>query len=313
MKRCEHAIPEVQTIGGSVFDIQRFSLHDGPGIRTLVFLKGCPLRCTWCSNPESQKFLREIMFNASKCIDCGTCSEICPQNAIRKNRSFHRIDRELCDTCGNCCEECPTQALQWSGKHMSVAEVLAEIEKDREFYENSGGGVTFSGGEPLSQPEFLKNLLIECHSHGIHTAVETCGFCRWEYLQDIIPFTDLFLYDLKHMDPVEHKKLTGYDNARVLENLEWLCKETANIIIRMPIVPRLNDSESNLTAAAKLMDRLNIKEIHLLPYHNYGESKYDMLGSDYSLKDLNTLSEQNLEAPKRIFEKHGLKVNIGGE
>jgi pyruvate formate lyase activating enzyme len=156
-------------------------------------------------------------------------------------------------------------------------------------------------------------LLIECHSHGIHTAVETCGFCRREYLQGIIPFTDLFLYDLKHMDPVEHKKLTGYDNARVLENLEWLCKETANIIIRMPIVPRLNDSESNLTAAAKLMDRLNIKEIHLLPYHNYGESKYDMLGRDYSLKDLNTLSEQNLEAPKRIFEQHGLKVNIGGE
>jgi pyruvate formate lyase activating enzyme len=313
MKGSEHAIPEGQTIGGLVFDIQRFSLHDGPGIRTLVFLKGCPLKCIWCSNPESQKFPREIMFNASKCIDCGTCSEICPQKAIRKNNTTHRLDRNLCDACGNCCEECPTQALQWSGKYMSVAEVLAEIEKDREFYENSGGGVTFSGGEPVSQPEFLKNLLIECKAHGVHTATETCGFCQWEDLQNIMPFTDLFLYDLKHMDPVEHERLTGHDNKRVLENLEWLRKEGADIIIRMPIVPGLNDSGSNLTATAELMDRLKLKEIHLLPYHNYGESKYEMLGDDYSLKDLKTVSEQDLEAPKRLFEQYGLIVNIGGE
>lgn len=298
---------------GLIFDIQKFSVHDGPGIRTIVFLKGCPLECVWCSNPESQKFPREIMFNASKCIDCGTCIDVCPQNAIKEDNKRYRIDAKLCDLCGSCCEECPTQALKWSGQRLGVSEVLVEIEKDREFYESSGGGVTFSGGEPLGQLEFLKELLMACNKRGIHTAVETCGFTKWEHLETIISHTDLFLYDLKHQDSIVHEKMTGYDNRLILENLEKLSNTDANTIIRVPIVPGFNDSDKNLIETAKFLKKLHLKKIHLLPYHNYGESKYNMLGKDYSLKDLNALSEKDLKAIKQLFEKHGLTVNIGGE
>jgi pyruvate formate lyase activating enzyme len=298
---------------GLVFDIQRFSLHDGPGIRTIVFLKGCPLKCVWCSNPESQKFHREIMFSASKCIDCGTCMEVCPQNAIKEDNQDYRIDTELCDLCGKCCEECPTQALQLSGQHLSISDLVSEIEKDREFYESSGGGVTFSGGEPLGQPEFLKDILVACVERGIHTAVETCGYTKWENLENIIPHTDLFLYDLKHMDAATHEKMTGYDNRLILENLDKLSRTDANIIIRMPIIPGVNDSEKNLIDTAEFMKKRHLREIHLLPYHNFGENKYHMLGKDYDLKDLNTLSDQDLAASKQLLEQNGLTVNIGGE
>ncbi|MBW1697025.1 MAG: glycyl-radical enzyme activating protein [Deltaproteobacteria bacterium] len=302
-----------QGLRGLVFDIQRFSLHDGPGIRTIVFLKGCPLSCIWCSNPESQEFNPQILFNVSKCIDCGTCETVCEKGAIRTGDHVDRIDRNACDECGCCCEHCPTEALKWSGKQMDVSQVLAEIEKDRRFYESSGGGVTFSGGEPLSQPVFLKNLLKACKLSGIHTAVETCGVTKWEFFQGILPYTQLFLYDLKHMDPLAHERFTGYDNRQVLDNLGRLCSKGANIIIRMPVIPGLNDSESNITATADLMVRLGIQEIHLLPYHNYGESKYSMLGLEYALKDLVPVSEQDLQAQRLLFEAHGINVNIGGE
>ena len=308
-----HAVVADLAVEGRVFDIQKFSLHDGPGIRTIVFLKGCPLACVWCSNPESQKTTREIMFNAGKCIDCGTCQEVCPQHAIEASNSIDRVNRDLCDACGRCADACPTQALRLSGRQMSVAAVLTEIEKDRAFYLSSGGGVTVSGGEPLHQPQFLKHLLMECKSRGLHTAVETCGFVNWDCLEQILPHTDLFLYDVKHMDPIAHKKLTGYDNRLVLENLERLCRQGADVILRMPIVPGLNDSTDNLNATAERMIRLNLTEIHLLPYHNYGESKYGMLGDDYPLKDLEAVSEKDLEGPKQLFEGYGLKVNIGGE
>ena len=313
MSNSGHAVIIDKKIEGRIFDIQRFSLHDGPGIRTLVFLKGCPLRCIWCSNPESQKYNPEIMFNAATCMDCGTCKAVCPQNAIEENKNTDRINRQWCDECGSCTEACPTQALQFSGNNMSVATVLTEIEKDREFYESSGGGVTFSGGEPLGQPEFLKHVLMACKSRDIHTALETCGVANWEHLENILAYTDLFLYDVKQMDPVEHEKLTGYDNRLVLENLEKLCRIGANVIIRMPVVPGLNDSEKNLTATAELMIRFDIAEIHLLPYHNYGENKYRMLGNDYSLTDLEPVLEKNLDAPKHLFERYGLRANIGGE
>ena len=313
MSSSDHAVIANQQIEGRVFDIQRFSLHDGPGIRTLVFLKGCPLRCIWCSNPESQKYNPEIMFNAATCMDCGTCKAVCPQNAIEENKNTDRINRQWCDECGSCTEACPTQALQFSGNSMSVAAVLTEIEKDRGFYESSGGGVTFSGGEPLGQPEFLKHLLRTCKSRDIHTALETCGVAKWEHFENILSYTDLFLYDVKHMDPVEHEKLTGNHNRLALENLEKLCRIGANVIIRMPVVPGLNDSEKNLTATAELMIRFDIAEIHLLPYHNYGENKYRMLGNDYSLTDLEPVLEKNLDAPKHLFERYGLRANIGGE
>jgi len=306
-------LPDNQKSGGLVYDIQRFSLHDGPGIRTIVFMKGCPLKCLWCSNPESQKPHREILFNALKCIDCGTCRDVCPQNAIRDDKDGYRIDSDVCDACGKCCDACPTQALRWSGTLMSVAEVLAEIEKDRAFYDTSGGGVTFSGGEPLGQFQFLKGLLAACRSAGIHTAVETCGFCSRDTMEGIVPFTDIFLFDLKHTDPLEHKKLTGRDNRQILENLENLCRKGAAVILRMPVVPGLNDSDANLNETAALMKRLKIDEIHLLPYHNCGENKYRMLGCGYALKDLPVPSEKDIEPLKSWFETQGLKVTIGGE
>lgn len=313
MKGREQTVVESNDPEGIVFDIQRFSLHDGPGIRTIVFLKGCPLHCLWCSNPESQKFSQEIMFNAQKCIDCGTCIDVCPRDAVSENNQTYRIQTELCDLCGRCCEECPTQALKWSGRRFSVSAVLAEIEKDRAFYESSGGGVTASGGEPLRQPVFLKELLAACRSRGIHTAVETCGFVKWSCFQDILDVTDLFLYDLKHLDPTAHEKMTGCDNRLILENIEKLSRTGANIIVRMPMIPGLNDSEKNINATAKFMTTLGIHEIHLLPYHNYGESKYTMLGKDYSLKRMDAATDQDLEMSKRLFEAHGLITNIGGE
>ena len=308
-----HAVGADLNWEGRVFDIQKFSLHDGPGIRTIVFLKGCPLACVWCANPESQKTAPEIMFNAAKCIDCGTCREVCPQHAIEASKSMDRVNRDLCDACGRCADACPTQALQLSGRQMSVAAVLTEIEKDRAFYLSSGGGVTFSGGEPLHQPRFLKHLLLACKSRGLHTVVETCGFVNWDSLEQILPFTDLFLYDIKHMDPAAHAKLTGYDNRLVLENLEALCGRGAAVILRMPVVPGVNDSTANLNAVAERMLRLGLTEIHLLPYHNYGESKYGMLGSDCPFKDLDAMSEKDLEECKQLFEGYGLTVNIGGE
>ena len=300
-------------VEGMVFDIQKFSLHDGPGIRTIVFLKGCSLKCIWCSNPESQKSFRQILFNASKCIDCGTCREICAQNAVSGENQSYPIDTRLCDGCGRCCEECPTQALKWSGKPLRVSAVLAEIEKDRAFYESSGGGVTFSGGEPLSQPMFLKHLLSACRSSGIHTAVETCGFSQWKYLQEVVPHTNLFLFDLKHMDPAVHKEMTGRGNRVILENLKKLNRSGANIIVRIPVVQGVNDSKANLKETARFISSLHIRRVHLLPYHHYGESKYQMLGKIYALKDLDALSDQDLAAAADLFKEFGLSVNIGGE
>jgi pyruvate formate lyase activating enzyme len=302
-----------RSIEGNVFDIQKFSLHDGPGIRTIVFLKGCPLACLWCSNPESREITHEILFNAEKCIGCDICRRICPRDAIKSCKSADRVKRELCDGCGRCADECPTQALQSCGGKMSVAAVLAEIEKDRAFYLSSNGGVTFSGGEPLQQIQFIKSLLVECKSRGMHTAVETCGHVNGNDLEQVLPYTDLFLYDVKHMDSTAHRKITGYDNRLMLENLEMLCRRGADVIPRMPVIAGLNDSAENLGATAREMNRLGLTEIHLLPYHNYGEGKYAMLGIEYPLANLDAMTAKDLEGPRLLLESYGLKVNIGGE
>lgn len=300
-------------IQGWVSDIQRFSLHDGPGIRTIVFLKGCPLNCSWCSNPESKQPEPEVMFHAVKCIRCGTCVEVCPKNAITLKASTLVVNREQCDGCGRCAEECPTGALKMSGELMSIGAVIEEIEKDRGFYRSSGGGLTVSGGEPLSQPRFLQNLLSESKARGIHTAVETSGHAPWEEIESIIPFTDLFLFDLKHIDPGEHTDLSGYDNQLILENLELICKKGAQVIPRMPVIPGINDASENLDATAGVITNLGLKEIHLLPYHLYGTGKYTMLGIEYPLAELEGMSEEALEPAKAVFESQGLTVSIGGE
>jgi len=300
-------------IKGLIYNIQRFSLHDGPGIRTVVFLKGCSLKCIWCSNPESQYAFPEIMFNNKICIKCGKCAQVCTQNAIQIKNTRKRINRLLCCNCGKCSDVCPTNAIITVGKYMTEKELINEVEKDDIFYFSSSGGVTFSGGEPLNQAKFLKSVLKKIKSKGIHTAVETSGYTSWENLDSIIPYTDLFLYDIKHINNNQHKELTCCENDVILENLEKLSKKTNKIVFRIPVIPELNDTRYNFREIIKLAKKYNIKLLHLLPYHEFGIMKYEMLGREYHLKKLGNVSSSFLTKVKKIIERNKLKVIIGGE
>ncbi|OQA88697.1 MAG: Benzylsuccinate synthase activating enzyme [Lentisphaerae bacterium ADurb.Bin242] len=268
-----------------VFDIQKFSVNDGPGIRTTVFLKGCPLHCIWCHNPESQKTEREFFFEAKKCIFCQQCGRVCPKHCHTFENKVHSIDRAKCIHCGKCTEVCFPGALEEVGKCMSVGEIVAEVRKDKIFYDNSGGGVTLSGGEPMLFPEFSSDLLRMCKEEEIHTAIETSGFCAEKYLFEILPYTDLFLYDIKAVNQEKHKKFTGVDNSPILANLHRLDEAGAAFILRCPLIPGLNDSEADLEALAELANSLkNIRQIDLEPYHPLGENKHMLLGRNPTCK-----------------------------
>jgi len=269
---------------GIIFNIQKFSIHDGPGIRTTVFLKGCPLHCLWCHNPESQEKKAEIMFMAEKCIGCGYCFRICPHACHVMKGGKHEFNRELCAQCGLCAKECYAQALEAVGKSMTVAEVMEEVAKDRPFYQTSGGGLTLSGGEPMMQPEFTAALLRAAKKEKINTALETCGYAPFDLYAALLDDVDLFLYDYKETDPELHKKFTGVDNALILENLITVDKREKKIILRCPIVPGLNDRVDHFAGIAATANRLkNIVEIQILPYHPLGESKSARLGKEYTL------------------------------
>ncbi len=230
----------MEDVKGTIFNIQRYSIHDGPGIRTTVFFKGCPLRCLWCQNPESQTFQQELFFNRDRCTGCGRCLPACPEKAIEIVEGRSRTLRTLCNVCGACAEVCPEEARVLMGKVVSAKEVFAEVDKDAVFYERSGGGVTLSGGEPLAQPEFAIEILSLCKNAGIHTAIETCGHAPWETVERVLKVVDLVLYDLKHMDPVEHRKITGVSNALALENLKRVYREShLALSIRIPVIPGL--------------------------------------------------------------------------
>lgn len=263
-----------------VFDIQKFSLHDGPGIRTTVFLKGCPLRCVWCHNPESWRAEPELLFTSAKCTGCRRCAEVCPAGV----HTFavdgrHKLDRAACVRCGKCVELCPAEALELCGRLLSVEEVMTEVRKDRVFYENSGGGMTLSGGEPMMRPEFTFILLDAAKKEGIHTALESCGFAPREEFERILPVTDLFLFDIKTMDEAKHLRLTGRDNRLILSNLEFLSGAGAEIVLRCPLVPGLNDTFGELAGIGELAERLPaVREIQLEPYHPLGVSKSERLG-----------------------------------
>lgn len=299
---------------GLVFDIQRFSLHDGPGIRTLVFLKGCPLRCLWCDNPESQNTESEIVESPTKCIRCGNCFQICPQGAISPDKWF--IDRKKCTQCQKCVEVCPSGARDLIGKKMSGEEVMKEIRKDVIFYRRSGGGVTLSGGEPAYQPQFAARILKDCKEEGIHTAIETCGAVPWEQLVQLLKFTDLVLYDFKHANPDEHQRLTGKSNELILDNLRNIATRKTGIdlqvIIRVLVIPGYNDSQENILSMIEVLNRLNeIKEIHLIPYHELGVNKYKKLNRKYILKGTPRLTNKNsLEEMKSLFTHKGLQAHI---
>ncbi|RKL63223.1 glycyl-radical enzyme activating protein [Thermoanaerobacteraceae bacterium SP2] len=304
----------IQKHEGIIFDIQRYSIHDGPGIRTVVFLKGCPLRCLWCCNPESQLTNPQLSFIQSKCIGCLECIKICPNKAIRfdKEKGF-LIDYKLCDMCGRCSDVCYPGARVIIGKKMSVDEVIAEVIRDKSFYNRSNGGVTLSGGEVLLQWGFAKEILKKCKELNINTAIETCGYCKWEYFTEVLEYVDLVLYDLKHLDSAEHKRLTGVDNKLILENATKVVKKVKEMIIRVPLIPSLNDSKDNIMMLVDFVSTLEkVKEIDLLPYHQLGVSKYNQIGQTYKLNEINPPSKEKINDIKRYIENRGFLVKVGG-
>ena len=281
---------------GIVTDIQRFSIHDGPGIRTTVFLKGCNLHCFWCQNPETIAAHPQLMIFFDRCIGCGECFKRCPNGAIEATPQGRVYHRDKCKLCGTCVEYCYAEATVMEGRIVSVEEVIEEVKKDMPFYENSGGGMTLSGGEPTMQAEFCLAILRESKKAGMHTALDTSGYVKWETFKEILKYVDLVLYDIKHLDPQKHKEYTGVSNELILSNLKKLDELGIPIEIRMPLIPGLNDSEDNLSAASEFLSQLkNVKRVKLLPYHRLGEGKYERLDMKYELKDLDSPNKDRME------------------
>ncbi|HPM80890.1 MAG TPA: glycyl-radical enzyme activating protein [Candidatus Anammoximicrobium sp.] len=297
---------------GLVFNIQKYSIHDGPGIRTTVFLKGCPLRCGWCHNPESRAAEVEISWSQARCIRCGQCWEVCPQ-AAGDHPASPEVDRQQCIRCGRCVAVCPTGARELVGRRRTVVEVMDEILQDRIFYDESGGGVTLSGGEPLMQPQFTGELLAACRAEGLHTAVDTCGYGRCEDLLALAAVTDLFLYDVKILDDDRHRQYTGVSNVVILENLTALCEVRANVCIRVPVIPGFNDEPRDVDAIAAWVASLgNIRQLHLLPYHALGTNKAKRLGLAPAAAPAAGPAHDRLEALAERARAFGLVVQIGG-
>lgn len=296
---------------GVVFDIQRYSIHDGPGIRTTIFVKGCPLRCEWCSNPESQNLHPEILVREEKCDRCGKCLDVCLLEAIVLNEDGLQMDRSICNRCMKCADVCLTDALSRTGKNMDVEEIVEEARKDEPFYRNSGGGVTISGGEPLHQWEFTLDILKGCMEKGLHTALDTCGYARWEIFNKILKCTDLVLYDIKHLNPQIHRELTGFGNDLILKNLKKTSEIEKRIWIRIPVIPGYSDSRGYIRELAEFLSEIRFEKVSLLAYHKWGMGKYKALGRQYPLNDLSSLEEDELYPLRDILESRGMEVTIG--
>ena len=296
---------------GIITDIQRFSVHDGTGIRTIVCLKGCPLRCAWCHNPETNLVCREVAYYRDKCIGCAACVQACPNGAIQPDGT---VQRERCKVCGTCAEACCTCARVMIGQERTVDELVEQLLRDQVFYRASGGGVTLSGGEPSAQPQFARALAEQIHARGISTAIETCGFCKWELLEPIIQACDIILYDIKHTDPVQHEKWTGVSNQLILDNICRIGGMQKKLIIRIPLIPNVNHDDNNLMATALLAQEVHAAEIHVLPFHQLGKGKWHALERDYALEELTEPDEACIARAKMILEQYsGLPVNIGGQ
>jgi pyruvate formate lyase activating enzyme len=299
---------------GIVFNMQRFSIHDGPGIRTIAFLKGCPLTCHWCSNPESHKKEPQVMFNINNCVGCRKCEKICSLGAIDFNLT-NRINQSICTGCGKCVDACLPGALVMSGCKRTVEDVVNELKKDVAQYRRSGGGITLSGGEPLSQPDYASELLKACKSLGWHTAMETTAFASEDAIEKVIPWVDLVLLDIKSMDTDKHKRFTGVNNEIILKNAKKIAQLGTEVVVRVPVIPLFNADETSIKDIAVFVKSLmSVKELHLLPYHKLGVNKYECLGKHYPInKDITTPNEDIMMRLKNVVEAYGLKCNIGGQ
>jgi pyruvate formate lyase activating enzyme len=297
---------------GVIFDIKRFAIHDGPGIRTTVFFKGCSLNCLWCHNPEGKATEKEFMWFQENCIHCRDCENLCPNGAISFPDDSIRIDKEKCELCGTCAENCYAQALTMVGRDVTVNQVIKELEKDTVFYDESGGGVTFSGGEPLLQPSFLKSLLTESKASGFHTVVDTCGYAEPRILLDASKFVDLFMYDIKVINNTKHLKYTGVSNELILNNLRRLSDEERQIIVRFVLIPSVNNTRQDILELGTFVSELkSVEEIHILPYHKGGVQKLKRLRKPLDFVSEPPSASVQAEA-QTLLENLGLKVKIRG-
>ncbi|HTR98123.1 MAG TPA: glycyl-radical enzyme activating protein [Bacteroidota bacterium] len=298
---------------GTIFNIMRFSVHDGPGIRTTVFLKGCPLQCAWCHNPEALSGSPELMLRPERCIACGDCMALCPRAAVSVRDGVYITQNDLCARCGTCADACAAGAREIVGRAMSVEEVMREVERDATFYRESGGGVTFSGGEPLMQHRFLLMLLRACEERNLHVAIDTSGYASPEVLYRVAELTHLFLYDLKSVNDDIHSRFTGVSGALVRGNLRRLASWGKRVVIRMPIIPGINDAEPDVEAAGKFIASLgNVVGINLLPYHAIGAEKYARLGMTYSLPDVSAPTGSYMHMIAENLLRFHPAVSIGG-
>ena len=291
---------------GITFNIQKFSIHDGPGIRTTVFFKGCPLRCEWCSNPESQIKNVQILHDQSKCSYCLSCVETCPNGAITHEDNKIIINEDKCVGCLTCVNSCPNRALSYEGDYQTIEEIVDICMQDIDFYEESGGGVTISGGEGMSQPDFLKKLIAELKKNSVHVAIETTGYVKKETFEELAKELDLLLFDVKHYDREKHYNGTKVYNDLIVENLKWAIDNGIEVLPRIPVIPDFNDSLEDAEGLAKLLVEVGAKKVQLLPFHQFGEKKYELLNRNYKYKNKKALYPEDLEEYQKIFLDKGL-------
>lgn len=298
-----------RTKQGTIFNIQKYSINDGPGIRTTVFFKGCPLRCKWCSNPESQLADKQVVWDKKKCLNCHHCIGICPVEAISYDGSAGiRIDHTRCVGCGRCTQECPGKALKTEGETRTVEEVILEVLKDRDFYEESGGGMTLSGGEIMLQPGFAIELLKAAKEEGLHTCIETTGYTDSETFSNVIEHVDLILMDMKHYDTSRHKQGTGVGNERITENMKMAVMKGKEVLPRIPVIPGFNDLLEDAEGLAAHLINMNIRRCQLLPFHQFGENKYRLLGLKYEYEGTDALHREELEDYIQVFINKGINA-----